>query len=52
MTVYYCPNCSDPWSDEYSTDEPTVRGNEEEGWTCDICGCHTYYPEEDLCVSA
>jgi hypothetical protein len=52
MTSYYCPNCSLPWSDEYCTDEPTVHGDEENGWMCDICGCGTSYPEADGCVPA
>lgn len=49
-TSYYCSNCSNPWNEGYATDEPTVHGNTEDGWTCDICGCHTYTPEEDACV--
>lgn len=49
-TIYYCPCCSDPWSDEYCTDKPTVYGNDETGWTCNICNKHTFAPEEDLCI--
>lgn len=52
MTSYYCPNCSDPWGDDYCTDDPTVHGDEETGWQCDICGCGTSYPEADGCTPA
>ena len=49
-TIYFCPDCSNPLSEAYRTDAPTVFGNIVDGWECCICGCHTSAPEEDLCA--
>lgn len=46
--MWVCPN--EECSGLYGFEHPSILdGNDDIGYTCPSCGCHTSFPEEDCC---